>query len=136
MKINPDLQIGDSNNKLSQIVTNKTNITKALGHQFAASNSNQISITPTYDCYVIVYGQAATWGYDGGVGSVYISCVSGGAASVAQMAGRTTGHNTVGDSTGSFGVFECNAGTKYTFQCNRGSGGANYIEMFLFTMSK
>lgn len=136
MQINVDLQIGDSNNKLSQIATNKTNITKALGHQFAASNSNQISITPTYDCYVIVYGQAATWGYDGGVGNVYISCVSGGATSVAQMAGRTTGHNTVGDSTGSFGVFECNAGTKYTFQCNRGSGGANYIEMFLFTMSK
>ena len=136
MKINPDLQIGDSNNKLSQIATNKTNITKALGHQFAASNSNQISITQTYDSYVIVYGKAAPWGYDGGVGSVYISCVSGGATSVAQMAGRTTGHNTVGDSTGSFGVFECNAGTKYTFQCNRGSGGANYIEMFLFTMSK
>lgn len=134
MKINGELIVGNTELQLNQISTNRKEILKIHQPQFASSNTNQISITPTYDCYVIVYGQAATWGFDGGVGNVYVSCSSGGATSVAQMVGRTTGHNTVGDSTGSFSVFACKAGINYTFKCNAGSGGANYVEMFLFTM--
>lgn len=132
-----DLQVGGSVLDISQITTNKNNITKLFNHQFQSSTSNTISITPTYNCYIVVFGQTDCWGYNGGQITTSITCTTGSATLVKSMSGRTTGHNTTGTPTLAIAVFQCNASTAYTFTLGaNNSGGRNSSEMFLFTMAR
>lgn len=137
MKINEDLQLSGSSNKLSQITTNKTNITKLFNHQFQSSNSDTISIKPTYNCYVIVIAETDTWGYDGGTVTISVTNTAGSATLVKSMTGRTKGHNTTGVPVTAIACYQCNAGTSYTFGVGRSNnGGRNSTDMFLFTMAR
>lgn len=133
MKINSDFLLGIP----EAVKQNTSNISKLFVSQFNSSATNTISITPTNDCYIVVFGECDTWGYGGGTTTVSINCNSGSATVVKQMNGTTIGHDTTAVPVIAIGVFRGEANKAYTFTIGRSnSGGAKGQEMFLFTIPR
>lgn len=110
------------------------NINRKVSYK-SVTNTNRITFTPEYDCYVDITLVDNTWGYDAGEVTLSIKNTTGNATEIFNYSSTGNEGNAVARSLVARAVYECSQGQTYTFSRsiqNAGGSKGSYMVAQIF----